>query len=170
MKIKKLLKNQHGTVVLGELILVIIVLGIAGFAGYKIQQENNRNKNTLSSQKIESKDKTKEKVSNANAENCADISCFEEKFAKCEPAKLDYINPFASVYYEIYGPEDNGCRMLFRYTRNPNPAWENKDITCTWDNKINFQESIEKTFNNLRPGVNASCEGPLLSILQNPDN
>ncbi|HYF96540.1 MAG TPA: hypothetical protein VD947_00710 [Patescibacteria group bacterium] len=168
MKIGKLLRNQHGTVVLGELILVIIVLGIAGFAGYKIQNENNKNKNTPSSQNIESKDKTKEKISKSKAENCTDISCFEEKFAKCEAAKLNYINPFASVYYEIYGPQNDGCRMLFRYTKNPNPAWENQDIICTWDNKINFQESVEKTFNNLGSGINTTCEGPLVPILQNP--
>lgn len=101
--------------------------------------------------------------------NCSDQVCFEKKFAECKPATFtagfgEDINTAQVVaYYTINGTKGNGCNMAFRYTKNPNKTWENKELTCNWDNKKAFQDSIEQTFNDLD---SYGCEGALLPILK----
>ncbi|HSW37745.1 MAG TPA: hypothetical protein VLG37_05275 [Candidatus Saccharimonadales bacterium] len=169
---KKLSTNSKGFGVI-ELLIIVVIVGIVGGVGYFVYHKNSTKNVTSTSVKTGSK-----KTDNANVsvtapvtqtENCGDQGCFEKKFAECKPATLtagfgeDIKTASVVVYYKINGPEGDGCNMVFRYTKNPNPDWENKDLTCNWDNKKAFQDSIEQTFNNLD---GYACEGPLLPLLK----
>jgi hypothetical protein len=98
--------------------------------------------------------------------DCGSTDCFQQKFAVCQPATVN-INAggLGAVAYKIIGPVTGGCKMIFKYTTNPNPNWVNKEMTCTYDNKIDFQKSIENTFNEVIKGT-VTCLGPLYTILR----
>ncbi len=96
--------------------------------------------------------------------DCGSEDCFHQKFAVCQPSTLKADAGFASVEYKIIGPATGGCKMTFQYTTNPNPDWVNKEMTCTFDNKISFDASIEKVFNGVING-SVICSGPLYTIL-----
>ncbi len=97
--------------------------------------------------------------------NCASGNCFQQKFAACQPAIFQADAGFAGVVYTIIGPATGGCKMTLKYTTNPNPAWVNKAMTCTFDNKLDFKKSVE---NSLLGAIKGSvvCSGPLYTILR----
>jgi hypothetical protein len=96
--------------------------------------------------------------------NCGEENCFNKKFANCEPATLTSDVGFASVHYEIISPANGGCKMKMKYPTNPNPEWINKEMTCTFDNKLSLEKSVESTFGGVIEG-NIICQGPLFNIL-----
>jgi hypothetical protein len=159
-----------------ELLIIVGIVGLVGATGYFVYNKNHKAV-TSTSVKTGSAKSSSNGVNTdvsvtapvTQTENCGDQGCFEKKFADCKPATLtagfgeDIKTASLVVYYKINGPKANGCNMVFRYTKNPNPDWENKDLTCNWDNKKAFQDSIEQTFNNLDA---YSCEGPLLPLLK----
>ena len=97
--------------------------------------------------------------------NCVDKNCFQSKFSKCEPATLKADIAFASAEYKIVEPANGGCKMTFKYTKNPNPEWVNKEMTCSFDNKIEFEKSFQNTFNRVVEGK-VVCSGPFYTILR----
>ena len=97
--------------------------------------------------------------------SCGTENCFKTKFATCAPATLTSDAGWAAVSYKIIGPVAGGCKMTFMYTQNPNPAWVNQPMTCTYDNKIDFQTSIQNTFNAVIQGK-SDCTGSLVKILR----
>ncbi|MEK7105439.1 MAG: thrombospondin type 3 repeat-containing protein [Patescibacteria group bacterium] len=95
--------------------------------------------------------------------NCGDENCFEAKFAACEPAKLVSDLGFVSFSYEIIGPVEGGCSMTVMYPTNPNPAWVNQPMTCTFDNTIDFTTSAQQTIEG-SGSESTTCTGPLVAI------
>lgn len=105
-----------------------------------------------------------EKASSTTS-NCDTLACFSQKFARCEPSEFQSQETLgASAYYKIIGVVPGGCSMVFKYPRNPNPNWMNKEMTCTFDNKIDFEKSVQKTIENVMGGKEI-CSGPLYGIL-----
>ncbi|MEK7548230.1 MAG: hypothetical protein AAB540_05020, partial [Patescibacteria group bacterium] len=78
--------------------------------------------------------------------DCGEESCFQQKFADCQPAIMKQDFGFMSVEYKIIGSADGGCEMVYKYLKNPNSEWANKEMTCVLDNKnkIDFQEFAGK--------------------------
>jgi hypothetical protein len=99
-----------------------------------------------------------------NTESCGTADCFEEKFSNCLPATMESTVEFGSFYYKIIGPESNGCKVTMKYTKNPNPEWVNKEITCILDNELELEESVIDAFNRISSG-NSTCSGPLYDML-----
>jgi len=98
--------------------------------------------------------------------NCGDESCFEKKFATCQPATLTAdTGALGAVAYTIKGAVAGGCKMSMKYTASPNPAWTNKEMTCVYDNKLGFQTAVEKTFEGVISG-SVVCDGALYSALK----
>lgn len=98
--------------------------------------------------------------------NCGDPDCFDQKFVVCEPATLDFDMGFVATHYEILEPSDGGCKTIMRYTKNPNPEWLNKDMTCIFDNSKNINNAVEDILDRLINNGIASCEGPLAEVLR----
>ena len=99
--------------------------------------------------------------------SCDNATCFIEKFQNCQPAFFDSeLGGFASYHYEILGPQSGKCRMMMKYTANPNLAWVNKEMTCLYDTNEDFSVATEAAFNSLLTKENIyNCSGPLADIL-----
>jgi len=90
-------------------------------------------------------------------EVCEDEACFEERFMRCEPASIEQtLVEGLSYYYEIIGPEGDGCRVKSRFTANPNPAYVGPEMTCVYDNTAPFADAITDT---------SRCEGELYDLM-----
>ncbi len=99
--------------------------------------------------------------------DCGNEGCFQQKFAACQPATFGTnVEGFAGVQNKIIGPAAGGCKVTFKYTKNPNPNWVNKEMTCAYDNKVDFFKAQEKAFNGVLDG-SVVCEGPLYPIFRN---
>lgn len=89
--------------------------------------------------------------------DCSDILCFEEKFAKCEPATITLkLTNNLIYYYEIIGPKKGLCELKSKFLANPNPEWVGKEMTCRYDNSKKFEIAVEDMSN---------CQGPLYDIM-----
>jgi hypothetical protein len=95
--------------------------------------------------------------------NCGSEDCFEQKFTLCEPASLELDIGFAAFHYQILGPAAGGCKMTVKYTKNPNADWVDKEMTCVFDNKIDFEKSAQNTINGVIKDE-VVCEGELYDI------
>ncbi len=98
--------------------------------------------------------------------NCGSQTCFEEKFAVCEKAITVADIGLASFSYEIIGPVAGGCAMKVHFPTNPNPAWENQPMTCTFNNSIGFVESVQSIIGAGKKSE-TTCVGPLVDIMWN---
>lgn len=187
------MSNQKGFINIIILIVALIVIGGGGYYVYNQQQEKITTPTTQSSDQAESEKSDNEITTTKQVEggfkgdikgdlgsiktdiniktdatqtvDCGSEDCFQQKFATCQPATLKADVDFASVDYKIIGPATGGCKMTFKYTTNPNPEWVNKEMTCTFDSKINFQKSMENVFNGVIDG-SVVCTGPLYNILK----
>ncbi len=102
----------------------------------------------------------------ATTNNCSGANCFEQKFAACQPATTNVdAEGIAAVEYKIIGPASGGCQISFKYTKNPNPDWENKELTCVINNSASFQQSSQTLMTGIFDG-SANCRGPLLEVIQ----
>lgn len=100
-----------------------------------------------------------------NTESCGFEGCFMEKFASCEPAVSTADIGLAAGEHEIFGSEAGGCKIGFKYTRNPNPDWENKYIYCVLNPAMDYTEQFQAGFEGAMEGT-GSCYGPLVDVLQ----
>ena len=91
--------------------------------------------------------------------------CLAENFAACKPVTFAEDVGVAAAYYKILKPVVGGCSVIFKYTKNPNPAWVNKEMTCVLDNKNTFDNAIKIAFDGAIKGT-ASCVGPFVSVLR----
>jgi len=57
--------------------------------------------------------------------------------------------------------------MTVTYVKTPNISWENKPMTCVFDNKLPIRQAASAVFSDLLSGQNTyDCTGPLVSIIQ----
>lgn len=102
----------------------------------------------------------------ATTVDCGTADCFSKKFIACQPATLTADSGgLGAVSYKIIGPVSNGCSLTFKYTKNPNPDWVNKEMTCSFDNKISFDDAVKKVFDGVLSG-SVICTGPLYSTIR----
>jgi len=98
--------------------------------------------------------------------DCGTADCFSKKFIACQPATLSADSGgLGAVSYKIIGPVSNGCSLTFKYTKNPNPDWVNKEMTSPFDNKVSLDDSVKKVFDGVFSG-SVICTGPLYSTLR----
>ena len=97
--------------------------------------------------------------------NCGSQDCFNKKFASCEPATIQSeIEGMGSVSYKIINKTSAGCNLTFKYTKYPDPTWENKEMTCPFNNSLSFEAALQKVFMGVTTGE-VVCTGPLYKIL-----
>jgi len=174
----------------GIIVLIVASIALVGGGFYVYQQQQS--KATLPAPEISIKEqendnveitttKTIESSKNVDTEglkadinikadvteivNCGAEDCFQKKFSACQPATYKADTGFVATEYKIIGPADSGCKVTFKYTTNPNPEWVNKEMTCTFDNKIDFEKSFQNTFEGAIAG-SATCTGSLYTILK----
>jgi hypothetical protein len=188
------MKNQQKGF-LSIILLSIIALCLIGVSGYYIASNNtkvNSSDETLNNveQKVETTElstttfTTTKKVEQSYQDktdslrveskitadvvqtvDCGNEDCFNKKFASCQPATLHADIGVGSVEYKILTKGSTGCNLSFKYTKYPDPSWENKDMTCQFDNKISFEDSMNKVFKGVTSGQ-IVCKGPLFDILK----
>lgn len=94
--------------------------------------------------------------------NCGGKTCFDEEFLSCAPKGsflLSYFSPTLSYRYEIIGEDGDKCSMKSFYPSNPNPEWENKEMTCKYDNSKSFDEAVKEW---------DGCKGELWDLINAP--
>ncbi len=99
--------------------------------------------------------------------DCGGKDCFQQKFAACQPALVQFDAGFVAGQYKIVGPAKNGCRVTLRYTTFLDPEWENKELTCAFDNKLPYEKALEKVLSGFSSSAldAAACEGPLYKVI-----
>jgi len=99
---------------------------------------------------------------------CTSSSCFDSHFANCTPATWSSTSAIGGVKYQTISKASSGCKMTFQYTANLNSSWDNKPMTCDFDNTKSLDNSVNAVVGNLASKHNSyHCSGPLVSILQN---
>ncbi|MBT3231104.1 hypothetical protein HN358_05015 [Candidatus Uhrbacteria bacterium] len=94
----------------------------------------------------------------------AEASCFDEKFALCEPSTMTSdASGWVAVSYEITGPADEGCAVTMIYTTNPNPVWQDKPLHCVYDNTKDFEVAMMEAFESAME-IDGYCSGPLNDV------
>jgi len=138
-----------------------IIIGLIVLFGLYIFLTSGCNQKTeIIHREIEKKEngfKVKVSADIAVTADCGDMSCFEEKFAKCKPAtiKMKLTNNLI-YYYEIIGPKEGLCELRSKFLANPNPDWVGKEMICRYDNSKKFESAVEDMSN---------CQGPLYDLL-----
>lgn len=171
-------------------VLILIVVGGSGYYFYKQQKEikspnpqvlldeqTNLNSSTTKTTKTVEVHQTDTQTSDTGSiktdiniktdvtqvVDCGSEDCFKQKFITCQPAILKIETGLGDGEYKIIGPVTGGCQMVFKYTR-ANPEWDNQIMTCTFDNKVDFQTSIQNLFTKVYDG-SAPCSGPLYPLI-----
>ncbi|MFH1276715.1 MAG: hypothetical protein ABIH82_06405 [Candidatus Woesearchaeota archaeon] len=75
-----------------------------------------------------------------------DQSCFEDKFADCEPAKFKAKLMDNLIYnYEIKGVKEGRCEVKSDFTANPNPEFVGITMVCLYDHSLAFEDAVKDT-------------------------
>lgn len=100
-------------------------------------------------------------------ENCGSKDCFEKKFSLCEKTSITIdIDLLGTYQVEIIGTSGDGCLVKTLYLKNPSPEWDNKSMSCVYDNTLSFKAASEKVFAGITDGE-VNCSGSLVTILKN---
>jgi hypothetical protein len=95
-------------------------------------------------------------------ETCEDEECFTQRFSLCQPSKYKESEGGNTVEYEIPGIHDVGCIVSLKYINNDDEEIVGKEMTCDFDNDIDFYSSAELVFAN---PADFECEGSLVEYL-----
>ncbi|MCP3682838.1 MAG: hypothetical protein GY861_09130 [bacterium] len=88
---------------------------------------------------------------------CNDMSCFEEKFAKCKKASITTeVTTGVVYYYEIKGENNGLCEVISRFESNPMPELVGPEMTCRYDHS----DDLEAAMKDL-----TKCDGPLFNLM-----
>ncbi|MGV8141848.1 MAG: hypothetical protein ACP5NW_05395 [Candidatus Woesearchaeota archaeon] len=126
--------------------VIIIILGVTFYIYEKKSLNYNPNLNS-----------TPEDL--AISFGCEEYSCFNEYFSRCERAKATNtigLLENLSYYYEILGPKEGLCEVKSKFIQNPNPEWIDKEMTCLYNNTMDFETAV--TYMD-------KCEGPLYTMI-----
>ena len=93
--------------------------------------------------------------------SCGGYDCFKKNFLRCEQANLTYtLRLFGGInttyYYEIFGPNEGLCEMKSKYIENPNPRFVGKEMTCLYNNTLEFETAVQNMY---------MCQGELYDLL-----
>ncbi len=98
--------------------------------------------------------------------NCGSRNCFTQKFTSCSAA-TETIAPKGggtTVHYSIVGPQSGGCNMSLYYTENSIPAWDNKALSCDFNNKQSVNNAVNIALYSLTQNTNPyKCSGSFIS-------
>ena len=93
-----------------------------------------------------------------------------QSLLSCQPVTLKEKTGviFDNFNYSIIEPKTlTGCSINLRYINNKKPEISGKDMTCIFDNKIDFLESIQSVIMSSFSDSNTSnCSGPLYPLLK----
>ncbi len=101
----------------------------------------------------------------ATTEDCGYEDCFKQKFKSCKPAITVADAGMSAVEYKILGKGATGCNVTLKNTVYPDPAMVNKEMTCEFNNKLSFEDSLQKVFSGVSAGT-VVCKGSLYDVLR----
>jgi len=64
------------------------------------------------------------------------------------------------LQYKILNKENGRCKIESSFVKNLDPLWENKSMTCYYDNTLEINKSLLEVFTD----EGANCEGPLFAL------
>jgi len=89
--------------------------------------------------------------------SCGGMECFEQKFSECAPATLSSkLTENLIYFYEIIGLKNGLCEVKSKFIANPNPEWVDKEMTCLYDNTLDFETAVQNMEN---------CQGALYILM-----
>lgn len=162
----KLTQYKIPLLIFFNLLFIITVSGVA----YSIYNSFSDNKNSSSpvanNIKSNSSDCGTVTVTNETFNNSPFNDCFNKNFTNCEPGTITVENKAEFLAgtinkYEIQSAKDDKCMVTWQYLSLPsNPGWNNKTITCGYDNSIDFFTALQEKQDY------EGCSGPLLEVIQ----
>ncbi len=155
---KNLLMSAGG----GVLIVVILIVILSSLQKNVVQEETPKQQNQTPANNPPpinvATTKNKERNLSEGVVACPDMNCFDKKFSECMPAEFTRtFNEKITVYYRIIGFEEDGCEVLSRFEKNPNPNFTGKDMFCVYDMAETFDSS---------PQMLNRCSGPLADVIK----
>lgn len=142
-------KNKLIFIVLGIFALLIILTLIAAFA---LNSQDNTKTTPTSDNKIEVQ--------------CSDEKCFNTNFSDCFPTYYEEKDVAGTTFgYKIPGTKDIGCDVTVKYVSGPDPDLVNSEMTCDFDNQIDFKKSLINAY--LYPD-DYNCSGSLSEHFNQP--
>lgn len=99
--------------------------------------------------------------------DCGTMECFEQSFARCEPAESTFsLGPELSYHYKIIGPRNSKCLVTTWYLAHPNPDWINGTMTCEYDNTKDLTTAGSEIVMSWNNGGNiGNCTGELYKLM-----
>jgi hypothetical protein len=98
--------------------------------------------------------------------SCAGVGCFDANFKTCTAASETFsVLPLGTGSDTIIGPVPGGCSVKFQYLKNPNTIFENKSMTCTLDNSLDFKTADQQNQNTVLNG-GGKCTGSFIDALK----
>lgn len=157
------------------IIAIIIILAVVIGGEIYLWQKTSTEKEPSMEEETEPAEESKEFVVDCGhagpevSEEEADVmgNCIKEKFKECKPAKFAWtidLGPLGgetTIYYEVIGPIGNLCEMKWKYLKNPNPDWIDKEMICQYDNSKDF----ETAFGTAMEDMSRYCSGPLYDLM-----
>lgn len=123
-------------------VLILLVISVGGYMYYKSSSSSPA----------------------SNAPVCEDQGCFISNFKTCTPSIFEMEAGGSGVRYEIVGKGVAGCDMTFTYTKINMSNWQNKPMTCDFDNKTSLENAVKKVFEGIA-NKSVVCEGPLYDAM-----
>lgn len=156
----KINKNRFGIV---GVIIVVVVLVASGLAGFYVYTKNSSSVDKQAASYAE--DCGTVTVTDATFGQSPYKGCFDAHFSKCESGKIVVDNQASALKgivnkYEVQSLENGKCLVKWEYVSLPiNPTWNNKPVTCAYDNTKDFQTAFGEISNF------EGCTGPLMSVI-----
>jgi hypothetical protein len=131
-------------------VLIVIIVSVVIAASLSSGDSNNDNDANTSANTVNV------------IETCEDEECFTERFSSCQPTKYEESEGNSRVEYEIPGIQNVGCIVSLKYVSNDDEEIVGKEMTCDFDNELDFYSSAELVF--AYPD-DYECEGSLVDYL-----
>jgi hypothetical protein len=109
-------------------------------------------------------------ISAPKQKHCTTEACFDPAFKNCSQATFDHtIQPLGSIRYQVLYSDmrSGGCYVTVEYTQTSNQEWQDKPMTCVFNNQESLTKAAGTIYNDLLSGQNTyGCTGPLVTIIQ----
>ena len=157
-------------VIIGSAVIVVLALGIASYF-----MLTGGNKTVSYSETVTTSNSSSDGTSSSTAvvnftANCGKKDCFDQKFASCASAETTATDADigGTAKFTINGPKGSGCSVTMIFTGMPIASWNNKSMTCNFNDKVNIFDAEGQVVNDLvtSKANPDDCSGPLMSVIQ----
>lgn len=143
-------KKKKTLLITGSIAAALVVITIVSIVAFSLSSDKKDNGNQTPAVNV--------------VEACDSYECFNKNFNLCLPAIYEESEGASTAKYEVLGIKKIGCMTSLKYTKNEDKNLFGKQMTCDFDNELDFYTAAELVFNYLE---DYECEGDLAEYLLN---